>query len=234
MKLVGRGGFLVVALLVGLGFGVLGLSAQIRPQSAPEGGQAGKTFEVDTKVSRVYVRVDPDGRGHDHGIAGQLASGTVTLGASEKAGEWVFDLTSFDADDPEARKYVGVEGEMNDSDRRSITRTMLGSQVLDTKQYPKATYTITAAAPLDDQAAGDPGRYRFDGRLSLHGVEQSLRFEAKAERAKAEGALQLRGEFALAQTDYKIKPYSALFGALKVKDELRVYGDLLLVPKASK
>ena len=61
-----------------------------------------------------------------------------------------------------------------------------------------------------------------------------LRFEAKAERARTEGALQVRGQFALTQTEYKIKPYTALLGMLKLKDELRVHGDLLLVPKPAK
>jgi polyisoprenoid-binding protein YceI len=189
---------------------------------------------VDVKTSRVYVTVEPDGRGHSHGIAGQLASGTVVLGAAEKAGELVFDMASFDADAPEVRKAMGLEGTMSDSDRRSVTRTMLGASVLDTREYPKATYAITSMTPLDGQAAGDTGRYRFAGRLTLHGVERPVRFEAKAEKARAEGALKLRGEFAIKQTDYKIKPYSAFFGAVKVKDELTISGDLLLVPKAAR
>jgi polyisoprenoid-binding protein YceI len=189
---------------------------------------------VDTKVSRVYVRVDPDGRGHAHGIVGRLASGSMVLGASKKAGTLVFDLTSFAADDLKARKYVGVEGKMSDSDRRSVTRTMLGAAVLSSREYPKATYALDAVTPLDGQAAGAPGRYRFEGRLNLHGTEQALRFEAKGEATKTKGHLQVRGQFSLRQTDYKIKPYSALFGALKVKDVVRVYGDLLLVPKKAR
>ena len=150
------------------------------------------------------------------------------------AGELAFDLTSFTADAPEVRKYVGVEAKMSDSDRRSVTRTMLGSQVLNTRQYPKATYSITSVTPLDGQAAGLPGRYRFEGRLSLHGAEQPLRFEAKAEASGTEGSLQMRGQFSLKQTDYKMKPYSALYGALQVKDQLTIHGDLLLHVKGSK
>jgi polyisoprenoid-binding protein YceI len=219
--------------------GVLALlgSGALRSQAPPKEGAraaAGKAYDVDTKASRVYMKLEPDGRGHDHAIVGKLASGSMTLGAAEKAGELVFDLTSFEADAPEVRQYVKLEGTMSDKDRRSVTRTMLGSQVLDTQQYPKATCTLTTVKPLDDQAAGGTGRYRVEGRLSLHGEEQPVRFEARAERAKTEGALRLTGHFTLRQTDYKIKPYSALFGTLKVKDELTVYGDLVLVPQAAK
>jgi hypothetical protein len=177
--------------------------------------------------------VDPDGRGHAHGVVAQLQSGSLALGAIEKAGELVFDLTSFVADEPKAREYVGLEGKASDSDRRSVTRTMLGTQVLNVRLYPKATYEIASITPLDAQAAGQPGRYRFEGRLNLHGAEQSVRFEAKAEASGADGALRLRGQFSLAQSDYKMKPYSALYGALKVKDELAVHGDLRLNPKPS-
>jgi polyisoprenoid-binding protein YceI len=220
--------FAIAVVAVGQGFWFAGPLAHLQGQSLGAGA-SGKTFEVDTKASHVYVRVDPDGRGHAHGIVGQLTSGAITLGAKEKAGELVFDLTSFTADEPEARKYVGVEGKMSDSDRRSVTRTMLGSQVLDARQYPKATYTITTATPLDGQVAGQPGRYRFEGRLNLHGSEQPVGFEAKAETSKPGGALRLRGEFSLLQSDYHIKPYSAFFGRLKVKDELAIQGDLLLL-----
>src|SRR5262249_56342264 len=124
--------------LAALSLGLAVLRSQV-PQQA-EAPAAGKPYEVDTKASRVYVKVDPDGGGHGHGIAGQLATGTVTLGASRKAGELVFDLTSFDADAPEARKYVGLGGTMSASDRRSVTRTMLGGKVLNTAQYAKAAY----------------------------------------------------------------------------------------------
>jgi polyisoprenoid-binding protein YceI len=233
MKLFCTFRFLVPALVVGL---FAGSPARIWPQvtSKEEKAATRKTYEVDTRVSRFYVQVDPDGRGHVHGMEGRLASGSVTLGASKKAGKLVFDLTSLTADEPSARKYLELDGKMTDSDRRSITRTMLGSSVLDTRKYPRATCILTAVTPLERQAAGKPGRYRFEGRLDLHGTQRSLRFEARAEETKTSGTLQVRGKFSLRQTDYKIKPYSAFFGALKVKDELRIHGDLLLVPGKTK
>lgn len=194
----------------------------------------GTVYEVDTKASRVYVRVDPAGFGHAHGVVGVLASGRGSLGDPHKIGELVFDLTSFSADEPEVRQYVGLNGAVSDSERRSVTQTMLGPSVLDTGQYPTATYTVTSITPLDKQKPGEPGRYQVEGKLDLHGTKRPVRFQAKAERAEAKGAFRVRGEFSLLQTDYGITPYSALFGAVKVKDELRIDGDVALVPKMAR
>jgi polyisoprenoid-binding protein YceI len=216
---------------MGLSLAALGLSAPLH-FTQNKAQDALKNYEVDTKLSRIYVRVDGEGLGHSHGVVGQLSSGTIALGASEKASTLVFDMTSLVADHPDVRKYVGVEGTMSESNQRSVTRTMLGGQVLNAEEFPKATYTITAVTPLDKQAAGEPGRYQFDGQFTLRGTAKALRFEAKAERGKPDGVLHVRGQFPLKQTDYQIKPYSALFGTVKVKDELRIFGDLLLVPKS--
>jgi polyisoprenoid-binding protein YceI len=227
---------LIRAITVSLGLRVLLFPTLLLSPTALKAEQepaSGVAYGVDAKASRIYVKVEPDGRGHAHGIAGELAAGAVTFRSSEKPGEFVFALTSLVADTPEARKYVGLEGNLSASDQRNVTRTMLGRTVLDTMQYPKATYAITSISPLDRQAGGEPGRYQLDGRLQLHGVENPVRFEAKVEHGKTEGTLAMRGHFALLQTAYKIRPYSFV-GLVKVKDELQIYGDLLLVPKGSK
>ena len=186
---------------------------------------------MDTKVSRVYVKVLPDGRGHAHGVMGRFASGRGLLGARDKIGELVIDLTSFAADDPEARRYVGLEENVSERERRNVTHTMLGPNVLDTAQYLTATFTVTSITPLDKQRPGEPGNYQVEGKLDFHGVSGPIRFQAKAERTEMKEAFRVRGQFLLVQTRYGITPYSALFGAVKVKDELRVYGDVILVPK---
>src|SRR5947209_2780208 len=89
--------YLATAVSIVLGGMWLGLPAVLLGQQK-EQKAAGKVYEVDTQTSRVYVRVDPEGGGHAHGIMGRLVSGTVVFGAAEKAGELVFDMTSFDPD----------------------------------------------------------------------------------------------------------------------------------------
>jgi polyisoprenoid-binding protein YceI len=217
-----------------LGVGLVGAPSRLWPQEKSIRRAPAKDYEVDTKASRVYVKVEPDRRGHAHGIVGHLASGRGPLGAGKQVGELVFDLTSFAADDPEARQYVGLPGIASDSERQSVTRTMLGPQVLDTAQYPTASYSITSVTPLDHQAIGETGNYQVDGKLDLHGVKRPVQFRAKVERAGAKGSFRVRGEFSLLQTDYEISPYSAVFGLVRVKDELHIYGDVTVIPKLAK
>ncbi len=217
-----RLGFMLLCTVVGC-IAILGVSGTALAQPAA------KTYAIDTNASRVYVRVDPDGGGHAHGIEGKLTSGAVRPGATQDAGELVFDLTSFQADTAAARKQVGLEGATSASEQRSVTRTMKGSRILDAAQFPTATFKITSITPKGDAKANE-GSFQVDGRMNLHGAEQPLHFEAQMKRTK-EGALRMTGTFKLLQTDYHIKPYSALLGAVKVADALEIHGDLQLVEK---
>jgi hypothetical protein len=45
-----------------------------------------------------------------------------------------------------------------------------------------------------------------------------------------DGWHHLRGKFAIRQTDFGIKPYTKAFGAVGIKDELVIQGDLWVVP----
>lgn len=58
---------------------------------------------------------------------------------------------------------------------------------------------------------GKPITYR-DGQLTLNGVTRPLDFSFDGTEGRAE----------IKQTDFKIKPYSALFGTLKVADVVEV------------
>jgi polyisoprenoid-binding protein YceI len=184
-------------------------------------------LQVDTDSSRVYIKVDTATRfGHAHGVQGNLKSGKMTLGGD---GEFAFDMASFVADSAEARKRVGLDQKkISDADARKVTEAMRGSGVLDVGRFPTASFRITSIAPLDKQAAGQPGRYQLDGRFTLHGTEQKLQIEAKVEKTATDGVLRMTGSFSIKQTDYGMTPYSALGGLAKVADELTISADIVL------
>jgi polyisoprenoid-binding protein YceI len=161
-------------------------------------------------------------------VEGKLKSGTITPGAG---GELVFDMTSFKADTPEARKKVGLGGKkVSDNEAKKVTNTMRSADVLDVENYPTATCKIIAIKPAEKQEAGAPGLYQVNGRFTLHGAEQPLQFKAKLARTSKKGILELSGSFAIKQTAYGITPYSAAGGLVKVADELTITGELRLVP----
>jgi hypothetical protein len=193
-------------------------------------------FQADTAASRLYVKVAASGRlGHDHGVRGLLDSGTITLGGAGTpggAGTLVFAMGKFAADTAESRQYAGLSGTVSAGDRQKATANMIGPQVLDVARFPTATYEIASAAPIDNQAPGDPGRYKLDGRFTLHGVTRQQPLIAQVDRTETPGVLRMRCAFAIQQTDFGITPYSTLGGIVGVADRLDIWGDLLIRPLA--
>ena len=70
--------------------------------------------------------------------------------------------------------------------------------------------------------SGDADSLRVAGDLTLFGSTRPIAFDL----ALTEG--RVTGTAVLKQTDFGIKPYTALFGALKVADEVRVEIDAAL------
>ena len=145
--------------VVGLLLGVFILYGIARSQSPyPSGGASANSYaaaptqprkplapgEIDTARSRVYVHVDKTGFGHEHGVEGLVKSGSLHLGAGQNAGAIEIDMGSFTADSDDARRYVNLEGSTAPDTRTEVTNNMLGTSVLDVKQYPTATFVVTS------------------------------------------------------------------------------------------
>lgn len=192
--------------------------------------RAQTAYQVATGSSRVYIKVTSATRlGHNHGVEGRLTSGEVALGG---AGALVFDMTSFTADTAQARQYVGLADQPSASDAAKATANMRGAEVLDVARYPQATCAITKLAPAGGQQAGLPGAYRLTGTFTLHGVTRAVAFNATVEATDRPGVLRARGGFAIQQTAFGIRPYTALGGLVGINDRLDIWGDLVLLPRA--
>jgi polyisoprenoid-binding protein YceI len=215
----------LVALAVSARLGLAALTTGAQAKAAPQ------SYEVDPDASRIFVKVGAATRlGHEHGVQGNLKSGKLTLGGD---GELIFDMASFAADTPESRKRVGLgKKKVSANEAKKVTAAMTSAEVLDVGQYPTAKYRISSITPLDNQVAGDPGSYQLEGSFTLHGTERKLQVNAKLKRADKDGQSKLTGTFTILQTDFGIKPYSALGGLAKVADELEITGDVVLRPLA--
>lgn len=186
--------------------------------------------DVHVANSRVYIRVEKTGLGHVHGVVGMLRSGHVTLDADQKAGQLVFDTTSFLADVAYARKYLGVEGETAVDTQREVTASMLGAEVLDVKKFPTATFDVVSTRKTTQPSRQGLPVYEFVGEFTLHGVKRPLRFHAEVENRGE--FLRIRGQFPLRQSEYGIKPLRKALGAVGVADDLAVHGDIIVVNAA--
>jgi polyisoprenoid-binding protein YceI len=116
---------------------------------------------------------------------------------------------------------LSVQGEVKEKDKQEIEQTM-HKEVLETEKYPEIVFETSRVAATK---IGD-GEYRADisGTLKLHGITKSHTMTANLS-VKGD-TLRATGSFPLRQTDYGIKPVSAVAGALKVKDEVKFAFDI--------
>jgi polyisoprenoid-binding protein YceI len=115
-----------------------------------------------------------------------------------------------------------VADDVSDKDRNEMERAMR-EEVLETDRFPKVIYESTSVSSVRIFE----GQYRVNimGKLSLHGVKRDC--PVTAQLILSDDFLRASGEFTLLQTDYRIKPYSAVGGAIKLKDQLKFSFDLV-------
>lgn len=87
--------------------------------------------------------------------------------------------------------------------------------VLHSDRHPVINFRSTNIQERD-------GAYHVEGELALHGVTRPAAFSVKTT------GKDLKGKFILSQKDYGIKPYKALLGTLKVKNEIEMTFDFSL------
>lgn len=184
--------------------------------------------QIDVEHSRIYVFVDKSGLGHQHAVEAKLASGMLNLGASENAGKIIFDMTSFDADTDRARRYLGLQGSTDQSTREAVNENMRGADILNVSAFPTASFEVLTATSTGKTTKNGYPVFVLEGQFALHDRKRPVKI--LAEVTQVNGWLHIRGSFSFKQTDFGIKPYSKAFGAIGVADELRVYGDLYVVP----
>jgi hypothetical protein len=186
---------------------------------------------IQLEASRIYVFVEKIGLGHQHGVEAKLLKSSLALGANQNAGQLVFDMASFNADTPAARKYVGLTGVTDESTRAAVNENMKGEAVLNVKKFPTATFDIQTALPTGEKSRAGLPMYWLVGDFTLHGQTRPLTVSVEAEQAR--GWLRIRGVFKIKQTTFGIKPYSKAFGTIGVADDLLIYGDLFAAPTSS-
>ncbi len=110
---------------------------------------------------------------------------------------------------------------LRQKDHEEIEGNLRSKAVLDAARVPEVRWTGRCALPPSD------GPVRAEGQLALAGRTRPLPLEARVRREPR--GLRVEGEVRLRQSDWGITPYSALLGALKVQDEVKVSWSLLLV-----
>jgi hypothetical protein len=157
-------------------------------------------------------------------------NGTLTVrtgkgGAAAKAGHnlvlevgrWQGSLTpdavSLEADARSLRVVSGSGGisPLGEDERDGIART-IDEEILKGGNIHYRSSSVTARE----------GGHDVEGELDLLGVSRPLAFALSVDGDHLTGSAQVK------QTDWRIKPYSALFGTLKVADVVEVTIDATL------
>ncbi|HWE39181.1 MAG TPA: YceI family protein [Isosphaeraceae bacterium] len=114
------------------------------------------------------------------------------------------------------------------ADREEIEGRMR-REVLETASSPEIAFQLVES---ESQPAG-AGHFRvfLGGRLTLHGVTNPLGTDA--ELLVFPDSLLIRGACTLRMSPYRIRPVTALGGAIKLKDEVKVAFDLVAMPEGS-
>jgi polyisoprenoid-binding protein YceI len=115
-----------------------------------------------------------------------------------------------------------VTDEVSDKDRREIERQMR-EDVLETARYPEIIFE--SATVSAEKVMGSQYRTQINGHLSLHGVTRQCVIAAQV--IAGEDTLRASGEFSLGQSNFNIKPVSAVGGTIKLKDELKFSFDIV-------
>lgn len=106
--------------------------------------------------------------------------------------------------------------------RAEVQKRMEGSEVLDIARYPEISFVsrrITATGK---------GRFRVEGDLKIRDTSRLVAVDVFLPQEA--GIQHVRGEARIRQTSFGIEPVSAGGGTVKVKDEMKIGFDLVLVP----
>ncbi len=175
------------------------------------------TYALGPESGTLTVRTGKGGAaaraGHNLVIEVGRWGATIELGAEPS--QSVMELT---ADSRSLRVLEGTGGmtTLGDDDRSGITQT-IDEEVL------KGTAIVFRSTSVESAA---DGRLRVQGDLELAGGINPIAFDLDLSDDR------VRGTATVKQSAWGMKPYSALFGTLKVADEVEVAIDAGLVSNA--
>ncbi|HUY48476.1 MAG TPA: YceI family protein [Streptosporangiaceae bacterium] len=166
-------------------------------------------YRLGTESGRIVLHTFRDGlaatAGHDLVVDLPRWSGELTVDDDKMptALEARIDIGAL-----AVREGTGGLKPLTDRDRREIATT--ARRLLASDQHPEAVFTSTRF-----ELTGDSGV--IEGNLSIRGVSRPFRLQVTQSEPG-----RYRGTGTVVQSAYGMKPYTAFFGALKVRDAVDI------------
>ncbi|WP_395399151.1 YceI family protein [Pseudoduganella sp. UC29_106] len=150
--------------------------------------------------------------GHDHVIASHTLDGYVAAGMLKAVLR--FKLSEMSVDEAPLRAQAGLPPPPS-ADAIFATRRNMLEHVLEAEKYP---WLLVQA----EQAPGNPALLNAD--ITLHG--ETRRYSVPVTLERKDGTLRATGSFNVKQTDFGIKPFSVMGGAMVVQDQVELRFDI--------
>ena len=175
------------------------------------------TYEIGPNNASLKVRTTKAGLGarlaHDLTLEAKAWSGSITFDEADLAGSSV-EVTVAATSLAVVDSAGGVKP-LSDGDRREIARN-INEKALLTDKYPHITFRSTSIN-------GQSGTFTVKGDLTITGTTRPINLAVTVG-----GDGQVTVQASVVQTQFGIKPYSAMLGTLKISDEVEVRATLTL------
>ena len=191
-----------------------------RPASFPEqeyqraAAQGRQVFRVDPGLSLVVIEVRRAGSlarlGHDHVVASHDVHGYVLPDAGRA--DLYVPLDRLVVDEPELRAEARFDTQPS-ADAIAGTRRNMLEKVLEVERFAVAQIAVVPVDTKGSEAV-------VNASITVHGVTRAMQVPVKIERSVDEIAIS--GRLTLVQTDFAMRPFSILGGAVQVQDALDV------------
>ena len=180
---------------------------------------ASTQFRVDGNASLLRVLAWPDGPlkrfGHHHVISHHGVTGMIDVAANPHDSSFSLELTVADlvVDAPELRALEGelFEGEVPQDDIEGTKANMLGENLLNAAQFPKIQIQSSSIE-------GELPNVNIVATYTVLGAEQTVTVPAHVELTA--DRVVARGEIELLHGAFGLSPFTAMGGALSVRDLL--------------
>ncbi|WP_188187914.1 YceI family protein [Nonomuraea sp. SYSU D8015] len=173
-------------------------------------------FTAGPETGRLLIRTGRSGlgakAGHDLTLEATRWQADITLAGGDPAASSV--TVSVDPESFEIRQATGGVKPLTDADRAEIQKNVR-EKILHTRSHPEITFRST-------RIAGKAESFSVDGDLTLAGTTRPITVNARLEGDRVQGTATV------VQSRWGIRPYSALFGALRLRDEVEIEFDLRL------
>jgi polyisoprenoid-binding protein YceI len=151
--------------------------------------------------------------GHDLTIEVTRWHGRAMVDTADPASSSV--TVEVDVDSFEVREATGGVKPLTETDRAEINRTL--GEVLHAAQHPTIAFR---SRRVDGSAVS----FTLDGDLTIMGVTRPVTVQGRVTDGRVVGGA------IVVQSRWGIRPYSAFFGALKLRDEVKVDFDVAPTP----